>query len=153
MGGRRHIRRGDVGLVGRRQVPWRAAVAAAGKSRAADCPKTPSAETEALGAISGPPARFKVGKADSYRFECLTACQVTRKLPRVLQRAEPRVTPSTPARSRLVRLPRRSEAQLSLRRTANQGAHPGRLKLVTSSQTQWTTGATDTETRNFRFQS
>jgi len=111
---------------------------------------TPSADTEALVAYL-PAGKIKVGKRISYRFECLTACQVTASSTLVLKGPNlgPAIDAGTFAPGEI------AEAFLKLNKPARTAikAHLGASKLLTYITASNAAGATDTDTRTFRFKS
>jgi hypothetical protein len=109
---------------------------------------TASADDDTLVAYL-PAGKIKVGKRISYRFQCLTACQVTASSTLVLK--GPNLGPVVdtgmfaPGEVAVAFLKLNKPARVAIK------AHLGSSKLRTSISASNAAGATDTDTRTFRF--
>jgi hypothetical protein len=123
-------------------------LAAAAPAGLASPTATASADDESLVAYL-PAGKLKVAKRISYRFECLTECQVTTASTLVLK--GPNLGPVVD--SGMFAAGQVAEAFLKPNRAARQAIrkHIGASKLRTSISAINAAGATDTDTYTFRF--
>ena len=123
-------------------------VGAAAPAGLAPAKATAATEYDSLVAY-WPAGKLKVGKRISYRFECLTDCQVTATSTVVLK--GPNLGPTVD--TGMFAAHAIAEAFLKPNKAARAAikAHIGASKLRTSISASNASGATDTDTRVFRF--
>jgi hypothetical protein len=140
------IRRGTAAAVA--AVSALALLATAAPASLGSPKASPSADTESLVAYL-PAGKLKVGKRISYRFECLTACQATATSTLVLK--GPNLGPAVD--SGMFAAGEIGVVFLKPNKTAREeiATHLGASKLSTSITATNAAGATDTDTRTFRF--
>ena len=125
-----------------------AALASAAPAGLASQGATAAVEDDTLVAYL-PVGKLKVGKRISYRFECLTACQVTASSTLVLQ--GPNLGPAVD--TGIFSAGEIAHEFLTLNKPARLAikSHLGAAKLRTSITASNAAGLTDTDTRIFRF--
>jgi hypothetical protein len=125
-----------------------AALATAAPAGLASQRATAAVDNDALVAYL-PVGKLKVGKRISYRFQCLTECQVTASSTLVLK--GPNLGPAVD--TGMFSAGEVAEEFLTLNKAARLAikSHLGAAKLRTSITASNVAGLTDTDTRTFRF--